>query len=429
MGAALDHANQDGRAGRPRVLMSAFACEPGRGSEQEVGWRWAMEMSRWFDVTVLTQTRNRPGIERELQRGLPPDRTLRFEYFQLAAPVYRLKSRFDPLTWPYYAWWQWAARRVAARLHADNPFDLAHHVTFVSFRVPVWLKALGIPVVFGPVGGADPAPFHLLGRGFGPVIWCKEVARNALTGLGVGMMRLAPPVHGMRGRCLAATPAMARLFDRAGLPNEVFPAVGIDPDPPRDLPQAAAGAPRFLFVGRFHPLKGGHLLLEAFARAGIAGARLTLVGSGGDERRLRRLAARLGIADRLVWTGQRPRAELAACYREHDVLVAPSLYESGGLVALEAMAQGLPAIVLEVGGHSISVATGCGIKVPPAGGIDQVIDGLAEAMRQYAATPERIAADGKRARERVAAEYDWSRKGLRMREIYHQLLRAKVAAD
>ena len=66
--------------------------------------------------------------------------------------------------------------------------------------------------------------------------------------------------------------------------EEVVPAVGIDPSPPRDLPQAVAGAPRFLFVGRFHPLKGVHLLLEAFARADIAGARLTLVGSGSDER-------------------------------------------------------------------------------------------------------------------------------------------------
>ena len=422
MNIPLDDAPQAGRDARPRVLLSAFACEPGRGSEQEVGWRWALEMSRWFDVTVLTQTRNRPGIERELGKGLPADRTLRFEYFQLAAPVYRLKSRFDPLTWPYYAWWQWAARRVAARLHAEHAFALAHHVTFVSFRVPVWLKTLGIPVVFGPVGGADRAPFNLLGRGFGPGIWCKEVARNALTSMGAGMLRLAPPLSRKRGRCLAATPAMARIFDRTGLPNEVFPAIGIDPGPPRDYRSPSDGAPRFLFVGRFHPLKGAHLLLEAFARAAISGATLTLVGSGAEEARLRGLASRLGIADRLAWTGKLPRADLAAHYRQHDVLVAPSLYESGGMVALEAMAHGLPAIVLDVGGHSLSVAEGCGIRVPPQGSIDGVIDRLAAAMREYAAAPERIPADGRRARERVAAEYDWTRKGLRMKGIYQRLL-------
>lgn len=418
----LDDAARADRAGRPRVLMSAFACEPGRGSEQEVGWRWALEMSRWYDVTVLTQTRNRPGIERELGKGLPGGRTLAFEYFQLPRPVYRLKSRFDPLTWPYYAWWQWAARRAAARLHAQRPFALAHHVTFVSFRVPVWLKRLGVPVVFGPVGGADEAPFYLLSRGFGPGIWCKEVLRNLLTGASRSLMGLLPPLRDGRGICLAATPAMARIFDRAGLPNELFPAVGIDPGPSRDHPMPTAGAPRFLFVGRFHPLKGVHLLLEAFVRAAIPGARLTLVGSGAQEPRLRRLADRLGVADRLTWTGKLPRAELAARYREHDVLVAPSLYESGGLVALEAMAQGLPAVVLDVGGHSLSVVDGCGIKVSTQGSSDEVIDGLAAAMRAYAADPERIGADGNRARQRVASHYGWPRKAEQMLAVYQRLI-------
>jgi hypothetical protein len=48
---------------RLRLALSAFACEPGRGSEQEVGWRWALELSREFEVTLVTQERNRPGIE------------------------------------------------------------------------------------------------------------------------------------------------------------------------------------------------------------------------------------------------------------------------------------------------------------------------------------------------------------------------------
>lgn len=400
--------------------MSAFACEPGRGSEQEVGWRWALEMSRWFDVTVLTQTRNRPGIERRMRDEIPGGHTLSFEYVQLPGPIYRLKSRFDFLTWPYYALWQRSILKVAARLHSERRFALAHHVTFVSFRVPVWLKSLEIPVVFGPVGGADTAPFHLLGRGFGPAIWCKEVLRNILTGASAALMGTIPPIKNNSGVCLAATPSMARIFARGGFPHEVFPAVGMDPGV--EPKPSSNHPPRFLFVGRFHPLKGTHLLLEAFARARIEGADLTLIGTGQEERRLLQLATRLGIASRLSWTGKLPRNELAAHYREHDVLVAPSLYESGGLVALEAMAEGLPAIVLNVGGHSVSVSDGCGIKVSPLGSVDDVIDRLASAMRAYAEDPSRIAGDGTRARERVANAYEWSRKALRMKSIYERLI-------
>ena len=407
--------------GRPRILMSAFACEPGRGSEQEVGWRWALEMSRWFDVTVITQTRNRPGIERELNKGLPDGRSLQFEYFQLAEPIYRMKSRFDSLTWPYYAIWQWAMLRTARRLHTEKPFVLAHHVTFVSFRIPIWLKKLGLPVVFGPVGGADKAPFNLLGRGFGLGIRCKEIVRNVMTDIGAVVIRLFPPLAKRQGICLGATPSMAKIFQRLNFPHDLFPAIGIDLAAQLEDSPTPSEKIKYLFVGRFHPLKGTHLLLEAFACAKVDGAQLTLVGGGADEDRLLKLADQLGIAKQITWTGKLPRKNLLSYYQNHDVLIVPSLYESGGLVALEAMAQGVPAIVLDVGGHSVSVTDGCGVKVSPEGDVDQVIRRLAEAMRDYTDDPGRIAADGQRAYDRIANEYDWSHKALRMKDIYAQV--------
>ncbi len=49
-----------------KVLISAYACEPNKGSEPEVGWQWALQMAKYHEVTVLTRTNNRAGIEREL---------------------------------------------------------------------------------------------------------------------------------------------------------------------------------------------------------------------------------------------------------------------------------------------------------------------------------------------------------------------------
>jgi len=380
-------------------------------------------MSRWYDVTVLTQTRNRPGIEKELAKGLPEDRTLRFEYFQFPGVIYRLKSRFDLLTWPYYFFWQIAISRIARRLHRQRPFAIAHHVTFVSFRVPVWLKTLGVPVVFGPVGGAEQAPRHLLKQGFGPDIWCKELVRNMATAIWARCIRFLPPLASRRGICLAATPGMAEIFASVSLPTEVFPAVGVDAADPDPVARALASTEiRFLFVGRLHPLKGVYLLLRAFAQAAIPNASLTVIGGGADEGRLQQLAASLGIADKVVWQGSLPRAELPAAYRQHDVLVAPSLYESGGLVVLEAMSQGLPAIVLDVGGHSVSVTDACGTKVSASGSVDQVVVRLSDAMKRYAGNPALVALHGKAARQRVESEYQWPRKARRMRHIYEQLL-------
>ena len=66
---------------RLKVLMSAYACEPGRGSEPGVGWVVASEMARYHDVWVITRPNHRPFIEAELARNPQPD--LHFVYWDL----------------------------------------------------------------------------------------------------------------------------------------------------------------------------------------------------------------------------------------------------------------------------------------------------------------------------------------------------------
>lgn len=402
--------------------MSAFACEPGRGSEQEVGWKWALEMSRWFDVTVITQTRNQPGIEKALARDCSESHQLRFVYFQYPGFIYRLKSRFDHLTWPYYFFWQISISRLCRQLHDKTPFDLAHHVTFVSFRVPVWLRTLNIPVVFGPVGGAELAPLELLKRGFGPIAWCNEVIRNTSTVICELIIRLLPPIKRGNGLCLAATPAMKKIFTESGLPSEVLPAIGIELPTckPRKL-SVPFGFVKFLFVGRLHPIKGVHLLLDAFALAKIPNATLTIIGAGTEKDKLRNQAKELGIDDKIHWMGALPHADLPRYYGQHHVLVAPSLYESGGLTVLEGMAEGLAIIATDVGGHSSTVTDESGIKIKPDGTADEVIGRLSTAMKLYASNTALIQQHGHAARERVASTYCWKTKALKMKAIYHKL--------
>ena len=48
---------------KPKIFVSAYACEPGLGSEIGVGWHWVLEMSRYFELWVLTRESNRPTIE------------------------------------------------------------------------------------------------------------------------------------------------------------------------------------------------------------------------------------------------------------------------------------------------------------------------------------------------------------------------------
>src|SRR5215469_2694859 len=133
---------------RLRVLLSAFACEPEKGSEPEVGWQWALQMARFHDVTVLTQSKNRAGIEKALQalKGSQPEP--RFVYYDLPKWLQQLRKYPIGLRL-YYVFWQKWARAAVQLLHEQNPFDLFHHVTFAAFRYPTAIWGHGVPCIWG----------------------------------------------------------------------------------------------------------------------------------------------------------------------------------------------------------------------------------------------------------------------------------------
>src|SRR5262249_11352476 len=129
-----------------RLLLSAYACRPNAGSEPGVGWNWATHLAaRGIDVHVLVAQRNREPIEAGLR--LNPIPNLHFTY----VPVpYEWAKKNEGL---HYVLWQAEALKVARALSSKFRFDLAHHVTYASVHVPTQLWRLGIPVLFGPVGG------------------------------------------------------------------------------------------------------------------------------------------------------------------------------------------------------------------------------------------------------------------------------------
>src|SRR5215510_13047225 len=118
---------------RLNVLISAYACEPNKGSEPEVGWQLAMHVAKFHDVTVLTRANNRENIEKGLAAHTEPRPA--FIYYDLPRWIVNLKPLIGVP--PYYVLWQIGARRFISRRLAS--FDLIHHATFNSFRNPgVW---------------------------------------------------------------------------------------------------------------------------------------------------------------------------------------------------------------------------------------------------------------------------------------------------
>jgi glycosyltransferase involved in cell wall biosynthesis len=180
---------------------------------------------------------------------------------------------------------------------------------------------------------------------------------------------------------------------------------------------------RILYVGRFDGIKGLALAIDALrilSRLAPA-ATLELVGEGPERPRLEAMAARLGVGGRLVWTPWSPRPEIFEKMRRSDVLLFPSLRDGGGAVVVEAMANGLPVVCLDIGGPGFHVREGLGMKVGPDRP-DAVVAGLAAALGRFWCDPGLRARMGRAARDRAASFYEWGRLGERLRAIYEDAL-------
>jgi glycosyltransferase involved in cell wall biosynthesis len=370
-----------------KILLSAYACEPNKGSEPGVGWNWALALTRrGYDVHVITRSNNRPVIEQV--GGLDP--RLTFHYFDL--PTW---GRFWKY-WPggiylYYLLWQIGAYRLAKRLHAAEHFEVVQHITFVSYRQPSFMGALGIPFIFGPVGGGETMPtrFRKSLPFSGRLAETIRSAGNAFVDLDPLMRHTysrAQMIACATGETLKAIPAAFR--------NKciVQRAIGIDEaqiHPSTSSCEVGTGisSPQFLFVGRLLYWKGLHLALRAYAqmKLKVPDVKLRVIGEGSDERWLKDVAMRAGVADFVEWILRKPHDEILQEYRNSAGFIFPSLHDSGGMVVLEALATGLPVICLDIGGPGSIVTPSCGFSLKVDGLTeDEVVKQLSSAMIQLA---------------------------------------------
>lgn len=406
--------------GREHVLVVAFACSPGRGSEPGQGWQLASRLAEHHDVTVLTYSGFRDKIEAELRQR--PIRGFRVVYHRL--PGEHATHWRDGVDRPpgareqahYYAW-QVTARRVVRRLHRQTPFTLAHHVSFMRYWSPSAASASGVPFLWGPVGGGESAPASFYDA-FSP-----DGRRSAR--LRDRVRRLAHRDPFVRGTAIAADLALATTEQSASAMRALGAhdvrvaraSVALADDeiarlaaiPPPEASGDGGGAVRFAVVGRLLHWKGYDLAFRAFAQASGAmpSAWLDVIGDGPEREHLEALATTLGIADRVVFHGHVPRDRCLGLIGEADVMVHPSLHDSGGYATLEAMAAGRPVVCLALGGPGLQVDSEVGVAVE-AHSPDQVVDDLAAAFARLASDPELRRAMGARGRARVAERYRWS---------------------
>jgi glycosyltransferase involved in cell wall biosynthesis len=329
-------------AKRCRVLVFAYACEPGRGSEPGAGWGLVRALATFADCTVLVGPEHTQGIRNwETAYGHPHLRFIEVPERWITPPDRR--HRFTRFV--LYLLWLPRAYAVGWSLHRRAPFAAVWHATYSTYWLPTPAVGFRVPCVWGPVGGAVVTSGQLR-----PLLGWRGLPDELLDFVAVRAFSLWPATRRTwrraRIRLVQNAETLARL-PRALQPDTIVLNHALFTEVPPVSPRAVGR--QCLFVGSLESRKGASLAVRALACA-AEDVTLWVVGDGPERPRLERLARRLGVSHRIRFCGRATREEVMNHIAEAAAVVFTGLREEGGLALAEAMLAGTPIVVLAHGG-------------------------------------------------------------------------------
>jgi len=412
-----------------KILLSAYACHPNKGSEPSFGWGWLKELAKTHEVWVLSYAGQgqKEAVEKAI-RQLPYRDNIHF--VPLAVPKLFQHDAFYRIR---YEVWQRRAFQTAKKLVRDVNIELIHHVTIASWWNCGHLWKLDIPFVFGPFSGLQAVPSA--GYSFLPLrARIYERARSWV--LNLSWRLWWRPRQAMRRAKVVLvsnyeTEGRVREI-RSGEPVIVLSDVGIHCPSQENLDvkgRQPAPALKLLWSGLLIPRKNFGLLLEALSQLpSQVEWQVRVVGDGKLFRYWRKKSAEYGLEDRVTFLGRLRYSSMGEQYRWADVFVFPSLREATGTVILEAMSYGLPVIALNIHGARVVLDESCGILIPVESK-NQMVRDFRDAIIKLYRDPELRGKLGEAGRRRAQELFVWEKKAQRMNEIYAQVLGAPLTKD
>lgn len=415
---------------RPRLLLSAFAFDSAGGSEAGLGWKIAKGLSAEYDVTVLTGNLRSGPKNAQLVKRTEQACAENGAITQVVIEGNRRAKRLAKLSgrpgcwWLYYQGyreWQNQAYIEASVLHADRPFDLCHHLNYIGFREPGYLWKLGIPHFWGPISGSPMVPLAFL-----KTFSVGQIYRWGGRNIGnFWQMRFSR-------RCKVAAAASAKIWavsqtdrdmvvDQWNADADELLETGCEIGQQVPVRKVQLGEPlRFVWSGRFDPIKVLPLVLEALIEVKDQPWELHVLGDGPEACRWAPLILEGPMRERIKWHGMVDRDTALQVMNRAHVLLHSSVKEGTPHVVLEALSLGLPVVCHDACGMGVAVDESCGIKVPLVNP-EASVDGFRGAIQRLLTEPGLVealsAGAGRRARS-----LSWETKVAAFSSAYREAL-------
>ena len=407
-----------------KILISAYSCETGRGSEGEIGWRMVNALAKRHEVRVITRANLRPVHEASFAETPKPD-GLTFEYFDLPW-IFRFYKKGKRFFLIYYYLWQIGVGLRARRMQREDPADVLHHLIGGMDWMPAGLALCPGPFIWGPVGSENTHPVILR------YLTLQSRIKEALR---VGMrwcFRTLDPFTRFTGAradiVLSHTPeTMPRRY--AGR-MQTFTQTGIANLPGLARPKidmTRRKSLRLVYAGELKDWKGARMALDAaleFFKT-RAKADLVIIGDGPLLAEMKATSQAHPNGEQVRFLGRVPMEQLIDELHEGDVFLYPSFHHGLATIVLQAMLTGLPIVCIEGDATGRAVGQEAGITVPLSETEDPAT-GLARAIAKLGEDE-----DGRRllamAGRRLAKErYAYDRLSQDIEQIYQSIVSPEV---
>lgn len=404
--------------GALRVLIVAPSLDGTDIGEVEWAFKWTEALSRRAEVTVLATSRiGFPPLAAQLPKA-------RVVTWPEPAFLYQKLERFNAMAKPALPLFAHQVRRWIRVAQAQGEqFDIAHQILPQAMRHATPLRGMGIPYVVGPIGGGLDTP-----EAFRDEVSDSASLASQLRAIDRFRHRYDPWLRqGYAGAnlILGVAPYVVERLVEVGLGQVPFQAIlerGHGNVEPEILRQDVVGRLRILHVGRSVRTKGLRDTIRAMADLrDLSEITLVSVGGGEDLENCQAEANRLGVADRVTFLGQIPRADVEGEYARADAFCFPSFREPMGGVLFEAMAHGLPIITAARGGPDAIIDDTCGIRVPVSTP-DCFAHAIAGAVRRLALNPLLRLEMGRNARTRLLSFGSWEDRADDVMAAYRHIL-------
>lgn len=352
-----------------KILINAYACSPGMGSEPGMAWNWVSNLAKFCELYIITEGEFRDKIE-EVVSTLEQGKNMHFYYNPVSEEIRKMCwNQGDWRFYKYYREWQWKTYLMAKDICSKEKIDVLHQLNMIGFREPGYLwklsKENGVPFVWGPIGGLKQFPTAYL-QGAGVKMKLFNRLKNILNIWQLKHDKRVNEAFRTAKLLVSSIPDSYHAIKKyKGKESIIIPETGcfLSEDIPTDRFEEKEF--HIMWVGKFDFRKQLPLALRAVAISDNPNIVLDIYGSGSDENiaSVKNLIDSLGITDKVVWHGNQPNDVVMNAMRKSQLFFFTSVSEDTSTVVLEAVSNRLPVLCFNACGMAAVIDDKVGRKV------------------------------------------------------------------